>query len=637
MHIRFIHSFIPKLLPTLFALIRKNPLNPEDEAAFQQQFRQRSYEITIVVTVIGALAGTLLNGMRYLGASHVALETDDILLRMVTIWGTPTILILLRSQAERWYTWIIAISLSINLLVYSVIDIVANADSISLARTHNEPRANILTLYVTTLISLSIRTAGLLALANLVIFAIILGIVGTTDTLSSIIRIIAFTILGLSVCWIIEARERHLFSKQLEAERQQRLFEAEKVKVERLLEQYNATRDAALQEIKMLRQDAVGEQEKRLRFIRDILHDIKNPLMAFGINMDNYRRAKLIGRDDLANEAASSLDSAYNAVSTLTEDLFELSNYEMQQFNKKGLRSISVNEVLSDLAHAFTERANAKCIRLQLKLPQQNLYCLSDGSALQRILINLTANAIKFTPQRSGWRPRIAIGAVKRPYGFIDIYVRDSGIGIEQSRLDVIWDYGVTTTGTKNEKGHGIGLAVVKAICNAIPDHSLTLTSRIGHGSCFILSVPLIDPRDTDSESTGTTASLTDLQGLTVLVVDDDVEVLASESLLLKLLGAKPILADSVLSACQACVNSDHRPDLIVTDFHLRDGEKGTDVLAEVRGANNACIPAIIATVDEIAAIEAVQDLQNVEVLCKPLMKESLLRLARNYLAILSA
>jgi CheY-like chemotaxis protein len=205
--------------------------------------------------------------------------------------------------------------------------------------------------------------------------------------------------------------------------------------------------------------------------------------------------------------------------------------------------------------------------------------------------------------------------------------VSDSGVGIEADRQNSIWDYGVTTTGTNNEKGYGIGLAVIKAICDAI-GHEISYSSTNGKGSCFYLRIPIANSPSINSEPNVSRLQSESLDGRIVLVVDDQDETLHACSFLVQLLGATPLSASNMAEVHQIIRIEGNRPDLILTDFHLRDGKKGTDVIAEVRNVHERVLPAVIVTADESSAVEATKNLENVQVLNKPITKESLVQAA---------
>ena len=392
-------------------------------------------------------------------------------------------------------------------------------------------------------------------------------------------------------------------------------------------QQYQSARSAAILEIQALQQTAEADRSRRLQFVRDILHDIRTPIASLGGSIANFRLAKARGSDDLAAQAVNHLLRAYTTVSKLSDELFALSSYELKR-QATDLRAIEVGEVIQNVAVSFHEAATEKGLELRIYQSNRKLYCLSDSNALHRVLVNLISNAVKFTKPRSRGTSGIVVGAVGRGLNSIDIVVADTGVGIDEARLASVWEYGETTNGTGNEKGYGIGLPLIRAVCSSLPEHDLKLESNPGKGSRFTLRIPIAaqeempdrhsSPRDLSSEVS--------IEGHNLLLVDDQEDILAQEALLLKLLGAMPLEADSVANSLDVVSPSGVDLDLIVTDFHLRVGEKGSDVVEAVRERSNREIPAIIVTADSSTLpIDAAKRLGCAEVVRKPLSVEKLL------------
>jgi two-component system, sensor histidine kinase len=218
----------------------------------------------------------------------------------------------------------------------------------------------------------------------------------------------------------------------------------------------------------------------------------------------------------------------------------------------------------------------------------------SDFILLERILLNLVSNAVRYT--RKGG---VLLGCRHRGV-FLRIDVCDSGIGIAEDQRKNIFGEFYQIAGPErldNRSGLGLGLAIVERLGRLL-DHPIELTSRIGRGSRFSVSVPIVRaPAETAPVSRAAT-SFDPLNGKFVLVIDDDERVLESMRGLLRGWGCRVTTADSGVAALSALADQGEGPDLIVSDYRLANGSTGISAIEQVRRAVGAPIPAILVTGD---------------------------------------
>ena len=115
---------------------------------------------------------------------------------------------------------------------------------------------------------------------------------------------------------------------------------------------------------------------------------------------------------------------------------------------------------------------------------------LSDRYKIESIISNLINNAIKFT-----YRGYIEFGSHLDGDDIV-FYVKDSGIGIPEERIEAVFDRFVQADMkvTRPHEGVGLGLSIVKAYCNAL-NGSITVDSKYGEGSRFVVRVPITQER----------------------------------------------------------------------------------------------------------------------------------------------
>ena len=146
-----------------------------------------------------------------------------------------------------------------------------------------------------------------------------------------------------------------------------------------------------------------------------------------------------------------------------------------------------VNGLLNDALELIAPIAGKRDIRLDLALapPDSEAWC--DREAVSQILSNLLDNAIKYTPPGG----RITVGAQAQG-GWMELYVRDSGIGIPPEELPRLFErfYRVDKARSRELGGTGLGLSIVKHLV-AAHSGSIRVESRLNEGSTFFFTLPV--------------------------------------------------------------------------------------------------------------------------------------------------
>jgi CheY-like chemotaxis protein len=147
----------------------------------------------------------------------------------------------------------------------------------------------------------------------------------------------------------------------------------------------------------------------------------------------------------------------------------------------------------------------------------------------------------------------------------------------------------------ERSSGLGLGLAIVDRLCRLL-DHPITLVSRIGEGSRFAVSVPSALP--VPLADTPPIASVDQVVGKFVLVIDDDALVLDAMRGVLKSWGCSVATATSETAAVARLSEYERTPDLIISDYRLSDGSNGIRVIECLRRALDAPVPAFLISGD---------------------------------------
>lgn len=325
------------------------------------------------------------------------------------------------------------------------------------------------------------------------------------------------------------------------------------------------------------------------RFLAAASHDLRQPTHALGMFV---ARLGQLQHNAETQQLISSLDRAVHSMRDLLDSLLDVSRLDAGVVPVQ-VKPFALSEVFERLQAELALTASAKGLRLRIR-PSQ-VWLLSDPALLHRILLNLLSNALRYT----------ASGAVLlscRPSpksGFARIEVWDSGIGIAPEHQQDIFKefYQVSNIERDRGKGLGLGLNIVKRTAQLL-GCSVQVHSRPGVGSRFSVWVPLTAPGvETRRRDLAVTEAVDDLAGLRVLLVEDD--ALAREALggLLTSWGASVTEADGLSGALQQ-LGGERQPDVIISDFRLRDGDTGLTVVHQLRLAAGREIPACLISGD---------------------------------------
>jgi CheY-like chemotaxis protein len=228
---------------------------------------------------------------------------------------------------------------------------------------------------------------------------------------------------------------------------------------------------------------------------------------------------------------------------------------------------------------------------LSFEVVRSQCWVMSDPLLLYRIVLNLAQNAIAYTP-----RGKVLIGC-RRTHAGLRIEVWDTGIGIPDEQRDAIFKEYVRLHGP-NREGLGLGLAICDRLARLL-GHHIDVRSQLGRGSVFTVAVPRIAAHPTVPTTPAAPENATlNLSGRSVVLVDDDPDVLSGLSAIIEKWGGQVLAANSRSLALERLGGADRVPDLIIADYQLAEGDTGVDLIEAIRHEFNAQIPALLLTAD---------------------------------------
>jgi PAS domain S-box-containing protein len=345
--------------------------------------------------------------------------------------------------------------------------------------------------------------------------------------------------------------------------------------------------------------DAERANSAKSKFLAATSHDLRQPLSALALYVDllsRYKQPRIKG-------VVTSIQGCVESMSELLTDLLDISKLEAGVVQPNNTYFF-VDELLQKLVTIFSAESNIK--KLSLRYRPSNLIANSDQKLFFRIIGNLISNAIRYT--ESG-----GILVACRPHqGRYYIEVFDTGIGIDDDQIELIFEEFKQLGDESRHRGSGLGLAIVKKM-TVLMGLDVIVSSRPGRGSIFRVEIPIVDDaalyQDFSIEAS--------LAGAVIAVIDDNVEIINALKLTLESVGYQVIVGTSGETIL---ANLDEKkPDLILSDFRLQKGENGFDVIDVIRQHLGQAIPAILMTGDtDPNMIRTMQD-SGISVLFKPL------------------
>jgi signal transduction histidine kinase/CheY-like chemotaxis protein len=334
-------------------------------------------------------------------------------------------------------------------------------------------------------------------------------------------------------------------------------------------------------------QKSIAEQASlaKSRFLASASHDLRQPVHALGMFIGALRADRLPKR---AQGLIDHMDASVGALDELFTSLLDISRLDAG-VTETHPYAMPLQPLIARICRDLEGEAAVKGLTLT-GLPCSAIV-RSDPVLLERVLRNLVVNAVRYT--ETG---RVLVGCRRRG-GRVSIEVWDTGPGIAADQREAVIEefYQLANPDRDRAKGLGLGLAIVRRLTTLL-DHPLSLESWPGRGSVFRVSAP----RALEAEAAAGRgeASLAALRHGLIVAIDDDAAVRTAMIQLLASWGHEVVAAGSGEEALTALADCPTRPDLIICDYRLRDGENGIEVIRRVQAEFNEEIPALLLTGD---------------------------------------
>jgi signal transduction histidine kinase/CheY-like chemotaxis protein len=323
------------------------------------------------------------------------------------------------------------------------------------------------------------------------------------------------------------------------------------------------------------------------RFLASASHDLRQPVHALGMFVGALRARPM---DEDARRLVEHIDHSIAAMDGLFTSLLDISRLDAGVIHTHR-QPCPIAPMLARICGDHAEEAAAKGIRLSHVSCSR---CVdTDPTLLERILRNLVCNAVRYTD-----KGRVLV-CCRRRGDWLSVEVRDTGRGIPAHEQEKVFQefYQLGNPERDRSKGLGLGLAIVKRLTGLL-EIPLMLRSSPGKGTMFAVSVRIAATPDSgESEPEATSAYGVGAHG-TILVVDDELAIRAAMQSLLTSWGYQVISAGSTAEMIDRAVTLPSPPDLIISDYRLRDAEDGISAIRRLQSEFNEDIPGMLITGD---------------------------------------
>ncbi|RPI49862.1 MAG: hybrid sensor histidine kinase/response regulator [Acidobacteria bacterium] len=334
-----------------------------------------------------------------------------------------------------------------------------------------------------------------------------------------------------------------------------------------------------------LTEEAEEASHLKDEFLATVSHEIRTPLNAV------LGWARMLELKQLpprrAEHAIAAIGRSASALAHMIDDLLDTSRI-LKGAIRLALRPVDLATVTQAAFDDVRPLAATKHVHLAFDVAPGSRPVSGDADRLQQVIWNLLSNAIKFTPEGG----RVGV-FVESSNDHMQIRVIDTGQGIDPDLLPHVFERFRQAEGatTQRHTGLGLGLSIVRQLVELHGGTVHMVSSGVGHGTTVTVRLPIAArdaqagqavavERRTESSTTSPAPRLPRLDGLRILVVDDDIDGRTLTSLVLTQAGAS---VKAVASAREALhVLEVEQPDALVSDIDLSD-EDGYTLIRQIR------------------------------------------------------
>ncbi|HWL39587.1 MAG TPA: HAMP domain-containing sensor histidine kinase [Gemmatimonadaceae bacterium] len=281
------------------------------------------------------------------------------------------------------------------------------------------------------------------------------------------------------------------------------LRESDKERVDLLaMEQHaRAIAERARAEAESARAEAERANTIKTDFLAVMSHELRTPLTAI-MGYEELLSDGITGPvTDLQRQQLGRINASARHLLGLIDEILTFARVDIGR-ERVRWESMSVNRTLGDAASLIEPMAGAKKLKYTIELLEEDQTIQTDGTKFRQMLVNLLSNAVKFTETGE---VRLTSSVQQ---GTLEIRIADTGVGIDAANIESVFEpfWQAEQTATRKTGGTGLGLSVTRKLARLLGG-DVSIASRVGAGTTFLLSLPLMAPagetvrrRDTPTE-----------------------------------------------------------------------------------------------------------------------------------------
>lgn len=317
-------------------------------------------------------------------------------------------------------------------------------------------------------------------------------------------------------------------------------------------------------------EEAEAASRAKTRFLVSASHDLRQPMHSLSLFAAALALRQL---DDRSRGLVMHMNEALLDLSSELDSLLDVSKLDagLVQAHRK---AVAIKPLIDRVHQTFLADARAKNLEFEVDCPD-DLFVNTDRDLLERAVRNLVENAIKYTKSGS-----VRLGATADAES-VELTIADTGPGIPEREHAHVFEefYQLDNPERDRTKGLGLGLSIVKRHLELL-EIRLDLISSPGSGTKFVLTLDRVYPSESGAATRAAPAGFS-LNGLHVLVVDDEAKVRLSTKEWLENLGCR---VSDVDGTAQAALSARaNRPDIVLVDLRLRGDDHGIAAVRAIR------------------------------------------------------
>lgn len=334
-----------------------------------------------------------------------------------------------------------------------------------------------------------------------------------------------------------------------------------------------------LDEERALRAEVERISRLKDEFLSTLGHELRAPLNAI-LGWSRLLESGRLGASEV-QRGGHTIARNVRALAQLVDDLLDMSGMVSGKI-RMDPEETDLGEIVEAALETMQATADAKGVTLHKELPSSACLVFGDPHRLQQTVWNLLNNAVKFT-----LRGGTVTTTLVRAYGDWEVRISDTGVGFAPEVLPTLFDRfrQADPANRHGAPGLGLGLAIVKQLVELHGGRAWAESDGAGCGATFHVTLPRLAPRDYLENGNSSASTGIDLQGVRVLVVDDEPDTL---ELSRQVLGGYHAQVVTAASADAALATLDSLPvNVLVSDLGM-PGRDGYELIRAVRESQSA-------------------------------------------------